>query len=211
MLALDSERSRKRMMGVLLNVLTVGAVFLLYLNWLMIGPFFSSVFWASIISVLFRSVRDWMVNQLGSFKSLESGATTTTIRNEGFVVNPAISPLSTAGLTVAPDYKHVFTSLIVSLKTPINKLILLFNMMVYPLFRTRQRQIIVVVVAATWILAVVHSLMGTKKKIYITKKICFIFFSLLLLFRGLFSKFLISGCSCFILFGWRSAGCDRPR
>ena len=71
----STHLSKKRMVGVLLNVLSVLSVFLLYLNWLMIGPFFSSVFWAAIISIVLRGVRDSLVGTLDKFRAFESGGT----------------------------------------------------------------------------------------------------------------------------------------
>jgi hypothetical protein len=142
------DLSKKRMIAVLLNVLSVLAIFLLYLNWLMIGPFFSSVFWAAIISIVLRGLRDWLVGKLSDFRELEQQ------QQGGGAVREVIPTSSTATTSPVASVATLFGSL----QTPPRKLLLAFHILLPPLVRSRVRQALFAGCVAVWGLSVLHAL-----------------------------------------------------
>jgi predicted PurR-regulated permease PerM len=125
---------------------------LLYLNYLMIGPYISSVFWAAIIAILLRGPRDWCVAKLGRFKAVEVPA-----------MAEAVLPSSGGGgaslLAPAAPSDHALATLVQSLKTPLRKLVLLSAYVVSPCVATRRRQMAVAAGVSLWALFLVQSLM----------------------------------------------------
>ncbi len=149
LLSMDAHQLQKRLVGTLFNVLGFFAMLLLYLNYLMIGPYISSVFWAGILAVLLRVPRDWCASKLAAFRAVESPVAADLLPSSAVAALPVSSSSST----------HDMSTLISGLKTPFRKLVLLSSYAVVPCLITRRRQLISLAVVAVWSLLMLQALM----------------------------------------------------
>lgn len=137
----------KRVVQTAYNVLGFGAVLLAYLNFMMIGPYISSVFWAAILAILLRSPRDALVRVLDPLRQAETAVS----------VAPRLLdlPLSDGPASLPSP---VVASALQSLRTPLRKLAVLARTVVLPCVATRRRQAVAAACVTVWALLVLQTL-----------------------------------------------------